>query len=100
VSTNPLDAYRKHDPKLIVCYDNLQKLTLSEGALSQKIKLLVTLAIDAEHGALQGATSLAQRAVKLGATRDEIVEALRIAYYVGGNRALFTAATVLQTVFK
>jgi alkylhydroperoxidase/carboxymuconolactone decarboxylase family protein YurZ len=38
--------------------------------------------------------------MKLGATKDEIVEALRVAYYVGGNRALFTSAQVLQNLFK
>jgi DNA-binding transcriptional ArsR family regulator len=31
---------------------------------------------------------------------EEIVEALRVAYYVGGNRALFTSAMVLQNLFK
>ncbi|WXG42924.1 MAG: carboxymuconolactone decarboxylase family protein [Promethearchaeati archaeon SRVP18_Atabeyarchaeia-1] len=65
-----------------------------------KKKLLMTLTIDAEHGSVQGATSLAQRAMKLGATKEEIIETLRIAYYVGGNRALFTSTMVLQTAFK
>jgi len=68
--------------------------------LSQKFKVLIAMAIDIEHGALQGATALGNRAIKLGATREEIVEAVRASYYVGGNRALFTSATVLQKLFK
>ena len=100
MSGNPLDIYKKFDPKVIESFQNLQHLALSEGALSQKIKLLIALAIDAEHGALQGATALGRRAIKLGATKEEIVEALRVAYYVGGNRALFTSAMVLQNLFK
>ena len=100
MSGNPLDAYRKFDPKVIECFKNLQDTTFSEEALSQKVKLLIAIAIDVEHGAVQGATALGQRAIKLGATREEIVEAVRVAYYVGGNRALFTSALVLQNLFK
>lgn len=50
MSTNPLDAYKEFDPKLIDCYKNLQDLTYGEGALSPKFKLLIALAIDVEHG--------------------------------------------------
>jgi alkylhydroperoxidase/carboxymuconolactone decarboxylase family protein YurZ len=53
-----------------------------------------------EHGALQGATALGRRALRLGATKEEVVEALIISYYIGGNRALFPSAQVLQNLFK
>ncbi|WXG45559.1 MAG: carboxymuconolactone decarboxylase family protein [Candidatus Atabeyarchaeum deiterrae] len=97
---NPMDIYRKFDPKVMECFDHLQSTALSEGVLPQRVKLLIAMALDAEHGATQGATALGQRAMKVGATKEEIVEALRIAYYVGGNRALFTSAIVLQGLFK
>ena len=100
MSANPLDIYKKFDPKVIESFENMQKLAFSEGALPQKVKTLIAMAIDVEHGSAQGATSLGQRAIKLGATRDEIIETLRVAYYVGGNRALFTSAMVLQSLFK
>nr|MDO8132735.1 carboxymuconolactone decarboxylase family protein [Candidatus Njordarchaeum guaymaensis] len=100
MSVNPLDIYRKFDPKVIECFENIQASAFSEGALPQKFKVLIAMAIDVEHGATQGATALGQRAIKLGAKREEIVEALRVAYYVGGNRALFTSAMVLQILFK
>jgi alkylhydroperoxidase/carboxymuconolactone decarboxylase family protein YurZ len=58
------------------------------------------MAIDVEHGALQGAMALGRRALKLGATEEEIIETLRVSYFVGGNRALFTSAQVLQNLFK
>ena len=58
------------------------------------------MAIDAEHGALQGAVALGKRALKQGAAKEEIVEALRVAYSIGGNQALYTSALVLQGLFK
>ena len=100
MSSNPLDAYKKFDPKLIDHYEKLQGLSYSEGALSAKFKLLIAMAIDVEHGSLQGAIAIGNRAIKMGATKEEIVEALRIAYQIGGNRALFTSAQVLQALFK
>jgi alkylhydroperoxidase/carboxymuconolactone decarboxylase family protein YurZ len=100
MSSNPLDAYREFDPKLIEHYEKLQSLSYSEGALSAKFKLLIALAIDVEHGSVHGANAIGFRALKMGATKEEIIETLRIAYQIGGNRALFTSAQVLQTLFK
>ena len=100
MSSDPLDSYKEFDPKVIECYKNLQSLTYSEGALPPKFKLLIAMAIDVEHGAMQGAIAIGRRALKLGATKDEIIEALRVAYQIGGNRALFTSAMVLQSLFK
>jgi alkylhydroperoxidase/carboxymuconolactone decarboxylase family protein YurZ len=43
---------------------------------------------------------LGQRDIELGVTKEEIIEALRVAYFVGGNRTLFTSAVVLKNLFK
>ncbi|MDG6221926.1 MAG: carboxymuconolactone decarboxylase family protein [Candidatus Bathyarchaeota archaeon] len=100
MSKNPVDSYREFDPEIIRTYENIQGLAFSEGKLSQKIKILIAMAIDAENGATQGAIVLGQKAIKLGATKQEIIETLRIAYLIGGTKALFTNATVLQTLLK
>jgi len=100
MSTNPLDIYKEFDPKVIESFNRLQDLVFCEGALTQKSKVLMAMAIDVEHGALQGAVALGKRALKLGATKEEIIETLRVSYYVGGNRALFTSAQALQKLFK
>ena len=44
--------------------------------------------------------AIGRRAIKKGATKEEIVEALRVAYSIGGNEALFKSALVLQALFK
>jgi alkylhydroperoxidase/carboxymuconolactone decarboxylase family protein YurZ len=60
----------------------------------------MAMAIDAGHGAMHGARAIGNRALKAGATKEEIVEALRLAYSIGGNEALFTSSLVLQALFK
>lgn len=100
MSGNPLDIFKEFDPKVLEFWHSLQGLTYAEGALNAKTKLLIAMSIDVEHGATQGAIVLGQRAIKMGATKEEIVEALRVAYSIGGNQALFTSAIVLQSLFK
>lgn len=100
MTQNPLDSYKEYDPEIIECYRNLQNLTYGEGALKPKFKLLIALAIDVEHGAMQGAIALGRQAIAIGASKEEIIEAMRVSYQIGGNRALFTSAQVLQALFK
>ena len=85
MSTNPLDVYKEFDPEVIESFNPLQNLVFGEGALAQKSKVLIAMAIDVEHGALQGAMALGRRVLKLGATKEEIIETLRVSCFVGGN---------------
>ncbi len=50
-------------------------LVYCDGALPRKMKLLIAMVFDASHGAVSGVKSLAQSAVKAGATKAEIAEA-------------------------
>jgi alkylhydroperoxidase/carboxymuconolactone decarboxylase family protein YurZ len=100
MSGNPLDSYKKIDPEVIKTFENVQDLAFSRGELPQKTKYLIAMAIDVEHGSVQGASVLGKRAIAVGATKEEIIEALRVAYYIGGTSALFTSAMALQSLFK
>jgi alkylhydroperoxidase/carboxymuconolactone decarboxylase family protein YurZ len=99
MSGNPLDIFKEFDPKVLEAWKNIQELTFTDGALTAKTKVLMAMAIDAGNGALQGAIAKGKRALKMGSTKEEIVESLRVAYSIGGNEALFTSALVLQVLF-
>ena len=79
---------QKIDPELIKVFENLQDLAFSEGKLSQKLKFLIAMAIDVDHGALQGAIALGKRAISAGATKEEIIETLRVIYHIEGTGPL------------
>jgi alkylhydroperoxidase/carboxymuconolactone decarboxylase family protein YurZ len=100
MSGNPLDSYTKIDPELLKTFENVQNLAFSKGELPQKIKYLIAMAIDAEHGSVQGTIVLGKKAIAVGAAKEEVIEALRVAYYIGGTSALFTSAMALQILFK
>ncbi len=64
----------------------------SDGALPRKTKLVMAMAFDAAHGADQGVAALADAAIKAGATKQEILEAVRVAVHLSGIGAAYTAS--------
>jgi alkylhydroperoxidase/carboxymuconolactone decarboxylase family protein YurZ len=96
LSEPPLKILEKLDPELLRVVENTRELALADGALPRKFKLLIAMALDASHGAVQGVKSLAQAAAQFGATKDEIREAVRVAQYVSGVGSVYTAAQALK----
>jgi alkylhydroperoxidase/carboxymuconolactone decarboxylase family protein YurZ len=96
---HPLKTLEKLDPKLLSLVEDTRQLALSDGALPKKFKLLIALALDAAHGAVDGVKSLAQAAMHAGATKEEIAEALRVAQYISGVGSLYTASRALRELF-
>jgi len=99
LSESPLKILEKLDPDLLKLVENTSKFALTDGALPRKFKLLIAMALDASHGAVQGVKSLAQAATQAGATREELIEALRVAQYVSGIGSVYTAAHALKELF-
>jgi alkylhydroperoxidase/carboxymuconolactone decarboxylase family protein YurZ len=98
--SNPLDVIRDADAELFEQMSNTRGLAFQEGALSQKHKILIALAIDVVEHSEGGVRSLALQALKAGATQAEIMETLRVAYHICGVGCLFAAARGLQGVFE
>ena len=97
---HPLKIYEKLDPKLLNLVNSTRELALADGALPRKVKLLIAMVLDAVHGASDGVQSLAGEALKAGATKEEITEALRVAQYICGVGCVYTAAMALREVLK
>ena len=96
---HPLKIFEKLDPELLNLVENTRELALADGALPKRIKLLIAMALDASHGAVQGVKALAQAATQSGATQEEISEALRVTQYVSGVGSIYTAASALRELF-
>ena len=99
MSEYPLKIFEKLDPELLKLVENTRELALTDGALLKKFKLLIAMALDASHGAVQGVKALAKAAMQAGATKEEITEALRVAQYVSGVGSVYTAAHALNELF-
>ncbi|MEN3050198.1 MAG: carboxymuconolactone decarboxylase family protein [Candidatus Methanosuratincola petrocarbonis] len=89
---DPHEAMRKIDQRLFEQVEGARRFAFSEGAIPVKYKLLIAMAIDASHGASGGVRALAEAAMRAGATKEEIAEALRVAFYISGCGSFYTAA--------
>ncbi len=97
---HPLKIYEDLDPRLLELVNNTKDLALADGVLPRKVKLLIAMVLDAVQGASDGVQSLAREAIRAGATRAEIAEALRVAQYICGVGCIYTAARALKDVLK
>jgi alkylhydroperoxidase/carboxymuconolactone decarboxylase family protein YurZ len=96
---HPLKIYEKLDPQLLKHVENSSDFAFNDGALPRKYKLLIGMAFDASYGAVNGVMSLAQQAIEVGATQEEIMEALRVAQHLSGVGCVYTAAQALKDLF-
>ena len=97
---HPLETIRKLDPDLFDSVLKNSEKTFADGALSGKTKYLIAMALDAAHGAPGGVGSLARRAIEHGASKQQIIEAIRVANYVSGVGSVYTASFGLAEVFE
>ncbi len=99
MADNPLQIFEKVDPELLKLVQNTNTLAISDGALPRKFKLLMAMALDASQGTVEGVRALAEQAMKAGATKEEIAEAIRVAQYICGVGSVYTAARAFKGLF-
>jgi alkylhydroperoxidase/carboxymuconolactone decarboxylase family protein YurZ len=98
MSDHPLATMRRLDPGFMEHIEETNALVYADGALPRRIKLLMAMAFDAAHGAVGGVKALAEQALEAGASKEEIAEALRVAYQLSGVGCLYTASFGLKDV--
>ena len=99
MAENPLKIIEKLDLELFKNVGTTQSLALGAGALPRKVKLLMAMALDASHGTVEGVKALTLQAMKAGATKEEIMETLRVAQYISGVGCVYTAAHAYKDLF-
>ncbi|WP_068469928.1 carboxymuconolactone decarboxylase family protein [Candidatus Protochlamydia phocaeensis] len=91
-----LSKMRKEMPEVMNGFNTLAQAATKDGALNKKTKELIALALGiAAHcdGCIGFHT---QSLIKLGVTREEFLETLSMAVYMGGGPSLMYAAEALK----
>ncbi len=91
-----MEELNKHDPEFFEVVSAVMDKARETGALDQKTKTLITLALDAAGSHPEGVRNLAARARSLGATKEEIVETIRVALLVSGIPGLVAGLAAFQ----
>ena len=100
MAEHPLATMKKLDPEFMEHLQKTEALVYADGALPRKIKLLMAMAFDAAEGASGGVHALAEQAMKAGATKEEIAEALRVAFHLAGIGSLYAASFGLKDILS
>ena len=89
-------------PEVMKAFAALSEAASSPGALNEKTKELIALAIAVVERCDECITIHVEEALKTGATRQEIIEALGVAVLMGGGPAVMYATHALTalTEFK
>ena len=99
MAEHPLQVFIKHDPEFFKLLEQSREFELADGALPKKSKLLIALALDAAHGAVNGVQSLARQALAAGATKEEILEVLLQACIYCGVPAAVDSLRIAREAF-
>ena len=83
-------------PDLLKNVSGVREAVLQDGALSLKVKTMMTMLCDALLGHADGVATIANRARAAGATEDEIAETVGVAFLFGGMPALVTGANAFR----
>ena len=83
-------------PDLLKEVASVRESVLTDGALSLKVKTLMTMLCDALLGHHDGVTAIANRARAAGASEEEIAETVGVAFLFGGMPALVTGANAFR----
>jgi alkylhydroperoxidase/carboxymuconolactone decarboxylase family protein YurZ len=93
---HPLKIFEKYDPELLKLVRTTSDVALAEGTLSRKVKFLIAMALDASEGVVEGVKALVEKAMRVGATKEEIVETIRVVQYISGVGSVYTAARAFK----
>jgi alkylhydroperoxidase/carboxymuconolactone decarboxylase family protein YurZ len=93
-----LRALEEKDPEFFKLVTDVMKAATSEGALDAKTKTLISLALDAAGGHVEGVKGIAERARKMGISEMEIAETVRLAFLVGGFPGLVTGLNAFPEI--
>ena len=90
------DILEGNAPDLLEVVNGARESVLTDGALSLKVKTLMTMLCDALLSHPDGVANIANRARSAGATEEEIAETVGVAFLFGGMPALVTGANAFK----
>lgn len=90
------DKFKQALPGVLAAQDALQAEVYKDGALSVKVKQLMSLAIALRAGCTPCIIVRTKRAVEAGATKDEVLETVSVAAAMGGITGVAESLRVIK----
>lgn len=93
--TRQLEPMRQALPQVMAAFGSLSRTAVADGALSGKTKELIALALGVAAHCEACIGFHAKALARLGATPQEVREALAVAVYMGGGPSLMYSASAV-----
>lgn len=91
-----VDLIHQHSPEMEQQHKADMEFLGSGTALSSREKLLIAMVLDAAANKPNGARLYGEKAVQAGATREQVLDALKVLRMFAGRPALVTGAEALR----
>lgn len=91
---------RELDPKAVEFYEFCDKVVQEDGALPAKFKLMLVMAMGAQRHCRECVSSAMRGAINRGASREELVEAIRVIFVAGGAQAVAACREAIEELLK
>ncbi len=100
IDNNPMNIFKKEAPEVAKAFDGLiQSLVKSKG-LDEKTKQLIYIAMKASQGDTMAISFHVLMAKKLGATKEEIVDAILMTLTVSGIKGVVTCLPTAMQIYS
>lgn len=85
-------------PAVMEAFERFHQAAVANGALDKRIKELIALAVSVTAGCDDCIAHHVNDAIRAGATREELVEALGVAVLMGGGPGMIYASHAIEAV--
>jgi AhpD family alkylhydroperoxidase len=89
------DRYKEQMPPIAKAYEDLSNAAYASGTIDGKTKRLMAMTAATVHGCRACILYQADEALKLGATKEEILECIGVAVSLGGTMAAGQATRLI-----
>jgi len=96
---NPIEIFKKEAPEVSEAFDGLIQSLIQTKGLDAKTKQLIYIGIKASLGDVESIKFHVPMAKKLGATREEIKDAILISLTVSGLKGVTSCLPIALEVF-
>ncbi|MCS7143576.1 MAG: carboxymuconolactone decarboxylase family protein [Archaeoglobaceae archaeon] len=97
---NIMKLVKELDPKSVEFYEFCDKVIQEDSVLPAKFKLMLVMAMGAQRHCKECVVSAMKGAMNRGATREEIIEVIRVIFVAGGAQAVAACREAIEVLMK
>ncbi len=100
ITDNPMEIFHKEAPEVAKAFDGLIQSLVNSKGLDEKTKQLIYIAMKASRGDTNAISFHVLMAKKLGATRQEVIDAILVTLTISGITGVATSLPTAIEIYS